>query len=34
MEAVLILLGGMVLFAVAATIYVVKKEKHSSHSQS
>jgi uncharacterized protein (UPF0333 family) len=34
METVLILLGGMVLFAVIATIYVVKKEKHSSHSQS
>jgi len=34
MEAVLILLGGMVLFAVVATIYALKKEKHSSHSQS
>lgn len=32
MEAVLILLGGMVLFAVIATIYVMKKEKRSSHS--
>jgi hypothetical protein len=27
MEAVLILLGGMVIFAIVATIYVVKHDK-------
>jgi hypothetical protein len=34
MEAILILLGGMVIFAVVATIYVLKKEKeeHQTHS--